>query len=138
MSEPYRIRLRGPWQFVDSEGTEGTQKLPTQWLGPKTSVRLTRKFNWIAELEPSERVFVVFAGYGGVGSVTVNEQKLGSLPGGPAEFDISPLLQSGNLLEVALDFEALPEDTTCGLWGDVLLEVRTVADQSGQKNAEAT
>ena len=124
MSEPHRIRIRGPWTFVAADGESGTVKLPAVWEHRTTDVRFSRKFNWLAELDESETVFLVFAGYGGKGEVSLHDNKLGDLTGEPVSFAITNLLQPSNPMEVSLSFTDLAEDTPAGLWGDVFIEVR--------------
>ena len=81
-----------------------------------------RNFNWLAELQDNERVWLVFAGYGGSGTLKVGGTNLGALDGGQSEFEITTLLQPRNLMEVELEFG--DEEQPPGLWGDVRLEVR--------------
>jgi hypothetical protein len=124
MSEPHQIRIRGPYSYRLASGEQGSIKLPAAWEKPGENVVFSRRFNWLAELEPNERVYLVFDGYGGSGPVSVNGIVLGDLTSGPAEFEVTELLQPGNELEVSLSFHE-PADRPRGLWGHVMLEVRT-------------
>lgn len=126
-NENYQIRLRGPWGYASPTGTPGSMKLPAPWAGDETQVSFSRKFNWIAELENNERVFIVFAGYTGTGEVSLNDRPLGPMTGTPAEFEITPLLQPGNMLKVDMSFDSCDPSAPRGLWGNVILEVRTSA-----------
>lgn len=125
MTKPHCIRLKGPWQFALPDGTEGTFKAPAAFAEPAESVVFSRRFNWVAALEPNERVFVVFTGFGGTGSVDLNGSGLGELDSPPGEFEITPLLQPGNELRVSMEFESVDDGQPRGLFGDVRLEVRT-------------
>ncbi len=136
MSPPHRIRIRGPWKYRLPSGQTGTTTLPAKWEGRAPELTLSRHFNWPAKLEPNERVFLVFAGYGGHGAVDVNESEVGRLDGHSSSFDITRLLRPGNELQIRLSFATLGQDEPRGLWGDVLLEVRTdpEADRAGTDN----
>lgn len=134
MIDPHRIRIRGPWQYQLEDGSEGSMKIPGLWQGEATAVRFLRRFNWLAELEPQERVLLVFTGYGGTGLLEVNGTKLGELSGGPAEFDVTNLLQPRNDIALSLSMHAV--EPPRGLWGDVVLEVRVV--DRDKQNAETT
>ena len=124
MSKPHQIRIRGPYLYRLPSGDEGSVKLPAAWGKPGENVVFSRRFNWLAELEPDERVYLVFDGYGGSGPVSVNGTALGDLTNSPAEFEVTQLLQPRNELEVSLSFQGLG-DQPRGLWGNVMLEVRT-------------
>lgn len=124
MSEPHIIRLKGPWQFVQLDGTEGTFKAPAAFAEPGDSATFSRRFNWVAALEPGEAVFVVFTNFGGRGSVSLNGTRLGVLNKPPGEFDITRRLEPGNQLQVAMEFDSVDSDQPRGLFGDVRLEVR--------------
>lgn len=124
MTNPHKIRLRGPWPYCLPDGSEGTQKMPSEWAGQEGRVVFKRRFNWLAALEPSERVWLVFTEYGGTGPAHLNDSLLGKLAKAPAEFDITEQLKPVNELSVELSFDDGPE--TKGLHGYVQLEVRNV------------
>ena len=123
MTQPHQIRIRGPYSYQLPGGDAGSVKLPAAWEKPDEHVVFSRRFNWLAELEPDERVYLVFDGYGGSGPVSVNGRVLGDLASDPAEFEVTQLLQARNELEVSLSFQGLG-DQPRGLWGNVMLEVR--------------
>jgi hypothetical protein len=85
-------------------------------------VRFLRRFGYPGRIDDFERVWLSFAGLDGRATVVLNDQQLGVVEG-PAEFDITKLLQPRNLLRV--DVES-PEPTG-DLWGEVALEVRATA-----------
>ncbi len=96
--------------------------MPAAWNGPDGVVIFKRRFNWVAALEPNERVVLVFTGYSGTGPVSLNESPLGELAESPTEFDITERLKPGNELLVELTIGG--EGETAGLYDYVLLEVR--------------
>jgi hypothetical protein len=136
------MHLRGPWEFEiladetarlgTETSTRGMLRLPISWQEAwgdfRGTVRFLRRFHAPTNLDPHERVFVVFDGVGGSASVSANEKLLGSIPEnvGTAEFEITPLLAPNNQLVVELRFlatgEAAPQG---GLWGPVALEIRS-------------
>lgn len=128
MAEPHKIRIRGPWKYRFENGDEGTVTLPAEWTQTGAgSVTFSRAFNWVAELQANQHVFIVFTEYGGSGPVSVNGTALGQLPGEAISFEITSLLQPRNQLVVQLSFEGVPDDASRGLCGDVCLEIRDTA-----------
>ncbi|MGH7129010.1 MAG: NRDE family protein, partial [Planctomycetaceae bacterium] len=80
----HRIHLRGPWDYewlstsADSRiavAPAGRMKMPASWrdrFGEAAgTVRFRRRFHRPTNLEPRERVFLVFDGIGGRGSVSL-------------------------------------------------------------------
>lgn len=148
---PYRIQLRGPWEYVliaRAEGDDGVQfawdrpaspaagqvKMPAEWrsfLGDfRGRVRFDRNFHQPTNLDPGERVFIVFGGVGGSGDVLLNGQVIGAVQTteAPQRFDITSLLRGDNLLQVQLDFSGVAAmDCPGGLYAPVALEIETVA-----------
>src|SRR5438034_6178404 len=144
---PHRIRLLGPWECQPlarlvrlPDGRVETQsiaihnklrmKMPCRWreggLGPFTGrVLFRRHFGFPGNVDASERIWLTFAGVEGTAEAAVNGVFLGRWAGseGPAEFDVSRLLQMGNDLKVLV--ESLSEEG--GLWGEVALEIRATA-----------
>lgn len=125
MSKPHQIRIRGPWTFRLENGDQGSMKIPGPWERDESQVTFVRGFNWLARLEPAESVWLIFQGYAGCGPVSVNGTQIGELTDGPAAFELTSLLQPRNELRISMNFEAVPEQSPRGLWGDVALEVRT-------------
>jgi len=138
VTEPYRIRLRGPWKYEwlepkDRPEGSGTVQMPARWeelFGKRAGrVRFQRRFGRPTNLEPSERVFVVFEGVGGNATVWLNGQPLGQLKGPRGAFDVTELLRPSNQLVVEVEYapDRWP-DTPGGLWGLVLIEIRQSSD----------
>ena len=125
MTKTHTIRLHGPWEYVLANGESGTIKIPAAIENTGDHATVSRRFNWVAAIEPSERVFVVFTTIGGTGVAELNGTRLGGIKGPPTEFDITRLLEPGNQLRLALRFDDLPEDQPPGVIGSVRLEVRT-------------
>ncbi len=76
------MHLKGPWQYrlLDTSeklAAEGRIKLPATWqecfADYRGGVRYLRHFNCPTNLEPHERVFVIFAEIGGTATVSLNE-----------------------------------------------------------------
>jgi hypothetical protein len=142
---PHRIRLRGPWEceplaraIRKSDGHServtqdlpppGRMILPCRWSEGGLAdfagrVRFRRRFGSPRQLDPQERVWLIFAGVDGVALVSLNGRFLGrhdaQMPV-PFEFEVTELLQQRN--ELVVDVEAAAD--TGGLWGEVALEVR--------------
>jgi hypothetical protein len=135
MTYPHRIRLRGPWQVQPLHGLDVSQPLPaalTMRMPGRLSdtplhdfrgrLRFRRRFGYPGRIDIWECVWLTFAGIEGQASVGLNGQKLGEL-GGPGDFDVTRLLQIRNEVTVELQCTA----PTCGLSGEVALEVRATA-----------
>ena len=156
MPDPHVIRLRGPWEYEPLEQfastDEGQRASSTADLPPGGKVqmssdwsatlgadflgrvRFTRHFNLPTNLEPAERVWLVFDGVDHSASVTLNGEPLGTLAGMQTRrVDITGRLALRNRLEVEVSL-ALTEfaDTAArgdragkpgGLTGEVRLEI---------------
>ena len=88
----------------------------------------SRRFHRPTNLEPHERVFLVFDGIGGEGRITLNNEPLGQveLTDRPIECEVTSRLLAFNQVDVALQFT--PSDTVPsqgGLYGTVALEIRS-------------
>src|SRR5579862_6755127 len=117
---PHRIRLRGPWtcqplgRADPALGPEpSSENLPPpfrmkmpgrlsdaglpDFRGP---LRFIRQFGYPGRIDEHERVWLTFAGLEGRATVVLNDQVLGAIdgPAGLAEFDITILLHSRNVL----------------------------------------
>jgi hypothetical protein len=104
--------------------------MPTRWgegglRGFAGRVRFRRPFGYPGRIDAEERVWLTFAGVEGVAEVRLSGHDLGQRDGalGPFEFEVTPLLQVRNELEV--EVEAASDSG--GLWGDVALEIRRTA-----------
>jgi hypothetical protein len=82
------------------------------------TVRCRRRFGYPGRIDPHERVWLTFAGVADHADASLNDTALGSVTG-PAEFDVTALLQPRN--DLVVDVEGP------GLWGEVALEVRCTA-----------
>jgi hypothetical protein len=120
------IRLRGPWNY---------EAVARSLESDRSGVRCTRRFNCPTNLDPLERVWLVFDGLEREARVTLNDQPLGEL-GSPAplhELEITPVLLEHNVLavEVSLRPEELADievrgrraGGAGGLFGEVRLEI---------------
>lgn len=138
MSDAHRMHLKGPWQYrllnsasaANVPAAEGRIKMPASWqdcfADYRGGVRYERHFNCPTNLDPHERVYVIFEEIGGDATVQLNDTQLGTAGGGPAgpfEFEIKSLLQPRNLLTVDVVFQGGNEQPG-GLWAPVALEIR--------------
>jgi hypothetical protein len=125
----HRIRLRGPWDLVPLDRTDGDAPLPpagrvdvpgdlSEVVGAdfRGRVRLGRRFNSPTNLDPDEQVALVFEALDAQAQLVLNGTPLQFAGQSPARFDIRPLLALHNLLEVTLTLPALP-------LGEVRLEI---------------
>jgi beta-galactosidase/beta-glucuronidase len=128
------MHLKGPWGYEPvppaSTPLAGTAKLPAAWqaiVGDfRGQLRFRRRFHQPTNLDPHERVCVVFDGVGGLARVAVNGQVLGTIPAGQGtgEFEITRLLKPNNELLVEIEYAPVDGDPTPGgLWGPVALEI---------------
>jgi beta-galactosidase/beta-glucuronidase len=141
---PHRIRLKGPWEYEwrSSSATAdaataaigfprtGRVKMPASWqdaFGDEAGeVKFRRRFQKPTNLDPHERVSLVFDGIGGTGRVALNGQELGSVTASDdtQRYDVTLLLQASNELLVELAFEPRQSGSaTGGLWGPVVIEI---------------
>lgn len=144
----HRIRLRGPWEYewlapplqppeqqdrsdTKCPAAQGRVKMPIDWrslFGDRVGkVRFRRRFGCPTNLEPHERVFLVFDGIGGEAQVTLNDRPLGAIAAekDTAEFEVTGLLNWRNQMTVDIDFDpARSPGRPGGLWAAVVLEMR--------------
>lgn len=138
---PHRIRLRGPWECeplarMDTVSASLPAPLrmtmPCRWrdgglTGFAGRVRCRRRFGTPARLETHERLWLTFAGVADRAEVSLNGQHLGQLEGSKVgEFEVTHLVQERN--ELVVEVEAA--DDNGGLWGEVALEIHSVAEDS--------
>jgi hypothetical protein len=101
--------------------------MPCRWSagglpGFSGRVRFRRHFGYPGRIDDFERIWLTFAGVSGTADVRLNGQFLGRLPEGPAEYDVTSLLQNRNVLEVEIE-----GDEHSGLWEETALEIRCAA-----------
>jgi hypothetical protein len=126
---PHCIRLRGPWDVESLSGDAPPRRvtMPCRGadLGFAGQVRCRRSFGLPRQIDPHERVWLVFEGAGAVREIVLNEQPL-VLTGeesGKFEFEVTPLLVRRNQLQVVA--EASTSETL--LWDEIFLEIRCTA-----------
>ena len=150
--QPHRILLRGPWEFewlsddvkqsqrhepIEKNtlpATSGRVQMPTDWQSlfgnMRGTARFRRHFHRPTNLEPHERVFIVFDGVGGTGHVELNGQRLGNvdLQNPQVDFDVTDCLSQSNSLVVELQCGTGDDELQArGLWGPVAVEIRVEA-----------
>lgn len=131
----HRINLKGPWGFQPLESVEpsplpaaGTVKFPADWqsfLGDfRGRTLFTRTFNRPTNLEPQERVNLVFEGVSGQALVTLNGKSVGEIVNAtePVRFDITEVLELHNRLQIEMRWDG-PVNLPGGLWAPVALEI---------------
>ena len=129
----HRMHLKGPWECeaLSGEGAPaaGRVKLPQAWEEAwsafRGEMRYRRRFHRPTNLDPHERVWIVFDGVGGSARVAVNSQELGCIAADsefPARFEITPLLQGSNELVVDVSFGSEASGPG-GLWAPVAIEI---------------
>lgn len=138
MSEPHRIRLRGPWDVTALDApaefpltAEVKMNCPCSWRDggwPNFSgqARHTRRFGKPTNLHPHERVWLVIDACNGGLSIELNGTLIGAAASGVAfATDVSDQLRPRN--ELQIDVEG--SDDRCGLTGEVRLEIRSAANE---------
>jgi hypothetical protein len=88
-------------------------------------VRFVRRFGWLANVAPHERVWLTFGAVDGTAEVCLNGRFLGThrAPSTPFEFEVTSLLRPRNELIVVIEASG----GSGGLCGEVALEVRCTA-----------
>ena len=97
------------------------------------TAQFRRKFHRPTNLEPHERVILVFTEVRGTGSVQLNEWPVGEFTGNgkSVEFEITSLMKPFNELSVEVTFDpATQPSLSGGLYGAVALEIRWNAEES--------
>ncbi|HUG94317.1 MAG TPA: hypothetical protein VML55_26035 [Planctomycetaceae bacterium] len=139
----HRIHLKGPWEIEwlgpeqpADERAAGPRRvhMPAPWealFGDAAgTARFRRRFNRPTNLDPQERVFIVFDGIGGQANVSLNARCVGTVAEAApaAEFDVTAVLESRNVLIVDVAFNpAERPQQPGGLWAAVALEIRSAA-----------
>ncbi len=116
----HRIRLRGPWELVPLERSGGgplpaagrvevpgdlSERVDPEFRG---QVRLERRFNAPTNLDPGERVLLVFDRLDRSAEVTLNGTALVRNAQSPECHDIRPQLALHNRLEIVITLPADP------------------------------
>ena len=139
MAEPYRIRLRGPWEvaLIDRDGTAEPLRfayIPAEWrelFGDRAGTGVfRRRFNRPTGLEPSNEIWIVFQAIPGDVSFEINGLALSPCELTPERraYDVTAELQEFNLMEVRVtDDPAAHAGRPGGLWETVWLEIRAGA-----------
>ncbi|WP_437193077.1 hypothetical protein [Planctomicrobium sp. SH527] len=133
-SQPYRIRLQGPWQVVLPDGDVSDRReisVPCDWLtsvGSLSGMALFyRRFNRPTNIEERDRVLIRLPDQ--VGVVTrceLNQQPVECESDNPCLFDVTAQLKLNNEVMFAIEFTPTPENQgTGGLWRPAILEIHT-------------
>lgn len=127
MSEPHRIRLRGPWDVEPLSPAMPALRvsLPTTLrngglAGYAGLVRFVRRFGRPTNLSVGDTVWLVFEGVSGAAEVHLNDRDLGRVVG-TGRFEVGDLLAERNAIAVTVE----AADDSAGIVGDVVLEIRT-------------
>jgi beta-galactosidase/beta-glucuronidase len=122
VSDPHRIRLRGPWEVrPHAEAAAGRMTVPgtlrdggwPEYVGP---VSFYRRFGKPSNLGTGDRVRLAFTGVTGSAEVFLNGEPLGPPTGA---FDVTDRLRGRNELRVLVQ----AADDGCGITGDVAIEI---------------
>jgi hypothetical protein len=123
--DPYRIRLRGPWEVVPhaAGAAPGRMTIPGTlrdggWPGYVGPVSFYRRFGKPTNLGTTDRVRLAFERVTGSAEVFLNGVRLGS-PVGSGAFEVTERLRERNELEVRVR----AADDTGGIVGDVYVEI---------------
>src|SRR5262245_46475366 len=131
---PHRIRLRGPWELmplVRADGSKAnlpplTAHMPALWRECGLThfagtVRHTRRFGAPRKRDSFERVWLAFDAIAGRSEIWLNDEPLGTWPGGstPFELEITSRLRERNELRAEIE-----SDENGGMAGEVVLEIR--------------
>lgn len=133
-SQPYRIRLQGPWQVVLPDGDVSDRReisVPCDWLtsvGNLSGMALFyRRFNRPTNLADQDRVLIRLPDQ--VGQVTrceLNQQLIECESDDPCLFDLTPQLKLSNEIMFAIEFSPNSDNQgTGGLWKPAMLEIHT-------------
>ena len=132
MSDPYRIRLRGPWEVrPHAAGTPaGRMAVPGTlrdggWVGFVGPVSFYRRFGRPTNLETGDRVRLAFGRVTGAAEVYVNGQRVAGLDGS-GTFDVTDQLRERNELEVVVQ----ATNDGCGIVGEVVVEIAALGPAS--------
>jgi len=128
----HRINLRGPWDYQFDGNLSGTEAMPREWralFGDRAgTATFRRKFHRPTNLDPHERVLIVFTEVGGSGRVSINGKQVDefSAEGELVEIEITAFLKPFNELAVELKFDPhFDAHQRGGLYGVTALEIRS-------------
>lgn len=143
MAKPYRIPLRGPWEYEPVTATVDSPEIGNHPL-PKPArahfpagwdelfgtflgcARFRRRFHRPTNLDPDELVFLELEAVGGVGRLSVNGFDLGSVrhSSEPQRFDVTQYLTGNDELLIELSWNgATIRGERGGLYAPVVLEI---------------
>ena len=143
MSDPYRMNLKGPWQYVWLIGPTPTEalitspeilansrvRMPAEWQASfgvvAGKLRLSRRFHRPTNLTDLDRVHIGFAGVGGSATISLNDQPIGGVRNNqqPVSFDVTSLLELSNVLTVELEYDPQHDGPRGGLWAPVSIDI---------------
>lgn len=125
MPDPYRIRLRGPWEVRPhaADASVGQMIVPGTlrdggWPGYVGPVSFYRRFGRPTNLGTGDRVRLAFEGVTGAAEVYLNGERVGGLTGA-GSFDVTEQLRERNELEVVV----AATDDQGGIVGEVVIEI---------------
>jgi hypothetical protein len=125
MSEPYRIRLRGPWEVRPHVAgfPAGRMTIPGTlraggWAGYAGPVTFYRRFGRPSNLRTTDRIRLAFVGVTGRAEVRVNGEVLGTIDGSGV-IEVKEWLRERNELELIV--ESYGDE--CGITGEVAVEI---------------
>lgn len=127
----HRIELRGPWEVISPGGEPADARrvaLPQPWNALFGAVAgravYLRSFHRPTNLDPQERVYLVFGACGGRGTVLLNQVQVGELAADSGgEFDVTVHLQLRNRLRVEIEFDPAISSSPGGISAAVALEI---------------
>ena len=139
----HRIHLRGPWEYEllsspsgESSAPSGRVTMPTDWrtLFGTANGRAVfrRRFHSPTNLEADDRVWIVFDGVEGRGTVTLNGSLLGDLKSSNTgqRYPMTAALHAFNELVVELTYDAAIDGQRGGLFAPVAIEIESSAEIS--------
>jgi len=133
----HRINLKGPWDYEWLDGpavpasSDGRVTMPAEWnalFGPVAGRAVfRRRFHSPTNLEPDDRVWLVFDRVGGRGTVAVNGEVVGKLTSSDQSqrFDMAARLQPFNEAAVELEFDPATDANPGGLYAPVAIEIES-------------
>jgi hypothetical protein len=130
---PHRIRLRGPWEILNPDGSKTRVDVPGGWSGlinvnSSISLVLQRGFGLPRTLDQDEDVYLVCDG-GGQASLRLNDSTVSPehVSGGVIEWKVTPLLRPRNVAELTVTPQPNSPQVTLEIRGPVFLRSLTEA-----------
>jgi beta-galactosidase/beta-glucuronidase len=133
----HRIHLKGPWDYewvgdpLSDAAESGRVTMPADWaslFGPAGGrARFRRRFHSPTNLEPEDRVWLVFDGVGGHGTVVLNDEIIGRLRSSdePQRLDVATRLRPFNAVLVELEFDPAVAANAGGLYAPIAIEIES-------------